>query len=144
MDKVCAVAFLDGSGSTTQEMVTDFLSECKGIMETFPDFKLTIGTFDTEVYSVLTYTPDNADEINDYSFIGGGGTAPSCCWEYMKEHEIMPHKLLLFTDGYVDDDWGDPDYCETLFIIHSNPRAKASHGVTVHYEPHKGVEEDYE
>ncbi len=134
-DKVCAMAFLDGSGSTTQEMVTDFLSECKGIMETFPDFELTIATFDTEVYGEKLFTPDNADEIENYEFIGGGGTAPSCCWNYMKEHEIMPHKCLLFTDGYVGDDWGDPDYCDTLFIIHSNPKAKASHGLTAHYEP---------
>ncbi len=134
LDKVTAVAFLDGSGSTTKEMITDFLSECKGIMDTFQDFELTIGTFDTEVYNVFVYTPDNSDDIVKYPFRGGGGTTPSCCWKYMEEHDIMPHKLLIFTDGYVGDDWGDPNFCDTLFIIHSNPGITASHGVTVHYE----------
>jgi predicted metal-dependent peptidase len=134
-EKVKAAAFLDGSASTTKEMVTDFLSECAGIISTFADFELIIGTFDTEVYNVMTFTPDNADEIYDYPFRGGGGTVPSCCWEYMKEHEIEPHRLLIFTDGYVDDDWGDEDFCDTLFIIHSNPRAKPSYGQVCYYEP---------
>ena len=135
MDKVVAMAFLDGSGSTTKEMVTDFLSECKGIMNTFRDFELTIATFDTKIYGVTVYTPDNTDEIDDYPFQGGGGTAPSCCWDYMKENEIKPHKILLFTDGYVGNDWGEEDYADTLFIIHSNPRVTAPYGQTCHYEP---------
>lgn len=132
-DKVTAVAFLDGSGSTTIEMVTEFLSECKGIMDTFADYELTVATFDTKIYNVVVYTPDNADEILSYEFYGGGGTQPLCCWDYLKEHDIVPDKILLFTDGYVGGDWGDPDYASTLFIVHSNPSAKASHGLTVHY-----------
>lgn len=132
MDRVVAVAFLDGSGSTTQEMVTDFLSECKGIVTTFRDFELTVGTFDTEVYNVVVYTPDNADEINHYEFHGGGGTQPSCCWQYLRAHHILPHRLLIFTDGLVDKDWGEPDYCDTLFIIHTH-RITAPYGATVHY-----------
>jgi predicted metal-dependent peptidase len=134
MDKVKAIAFLDGSGSTTREMVTDCLSECKGIMGTFPDFELTVATFDTKVYNVKLFTPENADEIDAYDFFGGGGTTPSCCWDYMKDHEMMPDKLLLFTDGHVGGDWGDPDYCDTLFIIHSNPRAVPSYGMVTYYE----------
>lgn len=134
LERVEAVALLDGSGSTTQEMITDFLSECHGVMTTFRDFKLTIMTFDTEVYNVVEYTPDNADEIVCYEFRGGGGTAPSCCWRYLRENDIVPHKLLVFTDGEVGNDWGDADYCDTLFIIHSNPRVIAPYGQTTHYE----------
>lgn len=106
MDKVVAVAFLDGSASTTQDMVTDFLAECKGILSTFRDFELTVGTFDTQVYNVVVYTPENADDIDHYGFYGGGGTAPSCCWDYMEANDIMPHKLIIFTDGWVENDWG--------------------------------------
>ena len=99
MEKVEAVAWLDGSGSTSKEMITDFLSECNGIMRTFRDFSLTIGTFDTAPYNVKTFTPANASDISRYEFIGGGGTAPSCCWDYMKENKLKPHVLLVFTDG---------------------------------------------
>lgn len=133
LDKVTAVAFIDGSGSTTQEMITDFLAECKGIMSTFRDFELTVGSFDVKVYNVKVYTPDNGDDIDKYQFYGGGGTMPSCCWEYMRTEEIVPHKLLIFTDGHVGDDWGDSDYADTLFIVHSNPQIKAPYGITVSY-----------
>lgn len=133
MDRVVAYAFLDGSGSTTQEMVTDFLSECKAIVTTFRDFELTVGSFDTEVYNVVVYTPENADEIDAYEFQGGGGTMPSCCWQYLRARDIVPHQLLVFSDGLVENDWGEPDYCDTLFIIHSND-ITAPYGVTIHYD----------
>jgi hypothetical protein len=34
------------------------------------------------------------------------------------------------------DSWGDPDYCETVFIIHSHydKGLQAPFGVTAHYE----------
>lgn len=135
LERVEAVACLDGSGSTTQEMITDFLSECAGIMGTFRDFKLTIMTFDTEVYNVVEFTPDNADAIVHYDFLGTGGTSPSCCWRYMQANDMLPHKLLMFTDGLVGNDWGVEGYCDTLFVIHSNPRIIAPYGQTTHYEP---------
>jgi predicted metal-dependent peptidase len=139
MDRVVAFAFLDGSSSTTQEMVTDFLSECKAIVTTFPDFELTIATFDTEVYNVVVYTPENADDIERYQFKGGGGTRLSCCWEYLHEHNIIPHQLLIFSDGLVDNDWGEPDYCDTLFIIHTYDII-APYGVTVSYARQVGAD----
>jgi predicted metal-dependent peptidase len=135
LDRVEAVACLDGSGSTTQAMITDFLSECQGIMSLFRDFKLTVMTFDTEVYNVVEFTPDNADDIVRYDFYGDGGTRPSCCWRYMRDHDILPHKLLIFTDGEVGSDWGEEGFSDTLFIIHSNPRIDAPYGQTTHYEP---------
>lgn len=133
LERVEAVACLDGSASTTVAMISDFLMECHGIMSTFRDFKLTVMTFDTEVYNVREFTPENADDIRCYEFYGGGGTDPGCCWRYLHEHRIQPHRLLVFTDGEVID-WGEPDYCDTLFIIHSNPLITAPYGQTTHYD----------
>ena len=133
--KVKAAIFMDASGSTTQEMISDFMSEVCGIVNTFRDFEITIGTFDTEVYNVVTLTPSNVDELYTYDFRGDGGTRPSCCWDYLAKNEIIPHRIILFTDGYVGDDWGDRDSgIETLFVIHSNPRTVAPYGKTCHYE----------
>jgi len=82
---------------------------------------------------VVVYTPENADEIDAYDFQGGGGTMPSCCWHYLRARDIVPHQLLVFSDGLVENDWGEPDYCDTLFIIHSND-ITAPYGVTIHYD----------
>jgi predicted metal-dependent peptidase len=131
-EKVSAVAALDGSASTTQEMITEFLSECRGVMQSFRDYELTVLTFDTEVYGVKTFTPYNMNEINSYKFTGGGGTRPSCVWDYLKENKIKPDRLLLFTDGEVGGDWGEKDYCSTLFVVHSNP-VVAPYGRTCAY-----------
>ena len=128
---VCAI---DASASTSAEMVTDFLSEIGGIMASFNDYVITVLCFDTKVYNVRTFTPQNAPDLAHYPLVGGGGTAPSCCWSYLQEHHLRPERLLVFTDGLVGDDWGEPDYVPTIFVIHSNPTITASHGLTCHFE----------
>ena len=52
----------------------------------------------------------------------------------MKENEIDPTQFVMFTDGYPCGSWGDPDYCDTVFIIHDNPTTEAPFGITAHYE----------
>jgi predicted metal-dependent peptidase len=129
----CAI---DCSGSETPEMIRDQLSEVKGIMMTFPAFKIWVITFDTKVYNFRTFTPENIDEIDNYPIDGGGGTLFPAIWNFMKDQGIEPHRLVVFTDGYPNgDDWGDPDYCDTLFVIHGNKRIKAPFGMTAYYEP---------
>jgi predicted metal-dependent peptidase len=128
---------LDVSGSMSDEMVRDILSEVKGIMETFPDFKLRVLQFDTKVYGFKEFTPHNLDDINDYERLAGGGTQFECVWEYWKKNDIEPHKGVLFTDGYPCGSWGDPEYCDMLFVIHGNGKKaniKAPFGQTAYYE----------
>ena len=55
----------------------------------------------------------------------------------MKEEGIQPKKLVMFTDGYPWDSWGDEAYCDTLFIIHGSEAGRhpvAPFGITVPYE----------
>jgi predicted metal-dependent peptidase len=68
--------------------------------------------------------------------MGGGGTDFMCNWTYMEQEGIAPKKFLMFTDGYAWDSWGDPDYCDTVFVIHSHhdKNLQAPFGVTAHYE----------
>jgi predicted metal-dependent peptidase len=109
---------IDMSGSITDEMAKDFLSEIKGIMDEYKDFKLKLWCFDTSIYNYAEFTGDNADEIMDYKPKGGGGTDFEANWEFMKEEGIEPKKFIMFTDGYPCGSWGDENYCDTLFVIH--------------------------
>lgn len=132
---------LDVSGSMSDEMVRDIMSEVKGIMQTFPDFKLRVWQFDTKVVGFKEFTPHNIDEINDYERLAGGGTMFECNWEFMKQNDIEPHRFVMFTDGYPCGSWGDPEYCDTLFVIHGNTKIKAPFGMTAYYEaPEKMAE----
>jgi predicted metal-dependent peptidase len=109
---------IDMSGSISDRQANDFISEVKGIMDEYVDFKLNLWCFDTEVYNYAEFSGDNADEIMDYKVKGGGGTDFVANWEFMKDKGIEPKRFIMFTDGYPCGDWGDEDYCETLFVIH--------------------------
>ena len=125
---------IDMSGSISDKMAMDFLSEVKGIMDEYKDFKLDLWCFDTEIYGYHRFTGDTADEIMDYKCQGGGGTAFEANWDFMKEEGIEPKKFIMFTDGYPCGTWGDEDYCDTIFIVHGNDAIIAPFGQTAHYK----------
>jgi predicted metal-dependent peptidase len=125
---------IDMSGSIGQEDATVFLSEVKGIMDQYQDFALDIWCFDTDIYNHQRITHDNGEDLLSYEPMGGGGTDFMANWEFMKELGLQPKKFIMFTDGYPCGEWGDEDYCDTLFIVKGNTTAEAPFGQTVIYE----------
>jgi predicted metal-dependent peptidase len=130
---------LDMSGSIGSAQAADFLSEVKGIMEEFKDYRIKLWCFDTRVYNEQDFSADGGEDLMDYEIKGGGGTDFDANWNYMKDHDIQPKKFIMFTDGYPWNSWGDADYCDTVFIIHghSDKNLQAPFGVTAHYEEGK-------
>jgi predicted metal-dependent peptidase len=125
---------IDMSGSISERQGRDFISEVKGIMETFQDYRIHIGCFDTEVYNMQMYTADNLEDIADYKLAGGGGTDFDCFFDYFKKEEIEPKKLVVFTDGYPGGSWGDPNYCDTVWIIHGDKNPDPPFGTFALYD----------
>ena len=127
---------LDMSGSIGNPQAQDFLGEVKGIMEEYKDYKIKIWCFDTDVYNEQDFSADCGEDLLDYEIKGGGGTDFMCNWRYMHENDIQPKKFIMFTDGYAWDSWGEDDYCDTVFIIHSHhdKNLQAPFGQTAHYE----------
>jgi predicted metal-dependent peptidase len=107
-------------------------------MEQFGQYRIHIFTFDTNVYNYDVFTHEDGRDIREYEIIGGGGTDFMCCWNYMKENNIHPEQFIMFTDGMPWNSWGDPEYCDTLFLIHDEygrgAIPEAPFGVTVKYE----------
>jgi len=125
---------IDMSGSIGDEDATAFLSEIKGIMDQYEDFKINLWCFDTEIYNHKTITHDEAHELEEYEPQGGGGTDFEVNWTFMEENGIQPKKFIMFTDGYPCGGWGNEDYCDTIFIVKGNTAAEAPFGQTVIYE----------
>jgi len=125
---------IDMSGSIGQEDATVFLSEVKGIVDQYEDFKINLWCFDTEIYNHKEFSQDNSEELFEYEPQGGGGTDFAVNWEFMEENGIRPKKFIMFTDGYPCGSWGDEDYCDTIFIVKGNETAEAPFGQTVIYE----------
>jgi predicted metal-dependent peptidase len=125
---------IDMSGSIGDEDATAFLSEIKGIMDQYEDFRINLWCFDTEIYNWKQITHDEAHELEEYEPQGGGGTDFEVNWTFMEENGIQPKKFIMFTDGYPCGGWGDEDYCDTIFIVKGNEKAEAPFGQTVIYE----------
>ena len=130
---------IDTSGSISEKDLKDFLSEVKGIMESYDEYKIRVITWDTSVYNPEEFTSDNMSDITSYTPGGGGGTDPHCVWEWLKDNDIEPKKLIMFTD-FCFFGW-DPasvqDYCDTVWVIKGNPDAEPEFGVWAHYEEAK-------
>lgn len=126
---------LDTSGSIGDDQLMDFLGEVQSIMNQYNDYQIKVWCFDTKVYNLEEYSAHDGD-ITEYQAAGGGGTDFNANWEFMKEHGIEPKKFIMFTDGYPWGSWGDENYCDTVFIIHSNydKDLEAPFGTTAHYE----------
>ena len=125
---------IDASGSIDERMLRDFLAETQGIMDQFQSYKIHIFTFDTRVYNPAQYNSDNLDSICDYEVKGGGGTDFDAIYNYLKEEQIEPKRLVVFTDGYPFGSWGDENYADTVWIIHGNTTVVPPWGQYAYYE----------
>tara|TARA_E500000178_G_scaffold350132_1_gene408459 strand:+ start:7235 stop:8512 length:1278 start_codon:yes stop_codon:yes gene_type:complete len=136
MDTIDLCISIDMSGSIGNRQAQDFLSEIKGIMDEYKEYNIVLWCFDTKVYNEETFTADKGNDLLNYEIMGGGGTDFACNWTYMKEQNIIPKKFIMFTDGYPWGSWGEEDYCDTVFVIHSNQDKdlQAPFGLTTHYE----------
>ena len=127
---------IDTSGSITDNDLKIFLSEIKGIMESYDEYKIHVVGWDTQVHNSGIFTSENLEDIASFHPGGGGGTDPMCVWEKLIEDGIEPKKLIMFTD-YCFFGW-NPDqvanYCDTVWIIKGNPSAEPEFGVWAHYE----------
>lgn len=131
---------IDTSGSITNEDLRIFLSEVQGIMDSYDEYKVHIVTWDTAVHNPAEFSSDNMQSITEYEPGGGGGTDPHCVWEYLRENDIQPKKLIMFTD-YCFFGWRPQEvenYCDTVWIIKGNKDATPEFGVYAHYQENTG------
>ena len=128
---------IDASGSIDARMLKDFLSETQGIMDQFQSYRIHLMTFDTKVYNPVQYNSDNLDTMLDYAVEGGGGTDFDCIFEYLKEEQIEPKRLVVFTDGYPFGSWGDENYADTVWILHGTTTIVPPWGQYAYYEEEK-------
>ena len=133
-EEIDVVVTLDMSGSISNKQAQAFLGEVAGMMSSFDGYKVHIFCFDTKTYNPQDFSSDNMDLIEEYEPMGGGGTDFDCIFEYLKENAIDPKRLIVFTDGYPCGSWGDPNYCDTTWIIHGDPNPNPPFGTFALYD----------
>lgn len=125
---------IDASGSMSNTMLKDILSEVAGVMEQFQSYRIHVLSFDTSVYNPQQFDSDNLDSIAEYEISGGGGTDFDCVFDYFKENDINPLRHIMFTDGYPGGSWGDEAFCDTVFIMHGTTTIEPPFGQWAYYE----------
>lgn len=130
------VMALDASGSMVHA-IKDLLGETQGIMDTFPAYRIHVFTFDTKVYNPQQYDSENLGNMSDYKIKGGGGTDFQCIFRYLKDNNINPHRLVVFTDGYPCGSWGDENFADTLWILHGTNTITPPWGQYAYYSEEK-------
>jgi len=133
-EEIDVVVSLDMSGSISDKQATAFLGEIAGMMNSFDGYKVHVFCFDTSTYNPQDFDSENMDSIEEYEPQGGGGTDFDCIFDYLKENAIEPKRLIVFTDGYPCGSWGDPDYCDTTWIIHGDKNPNPPFGTYAIYD----------
>jgi len=104
----------DTSGSIDQDTLREIASEMLGALELYAERgtppTLQVLWCDTKVY------PQEIEDAEDLRPQGGGGTAFSPVFEWVKEHALQPAALVYTTDGYCSDFGPAPEY-PVLWIL---------------------------
>jgi predicted metal-dependent peptidase len=133
-EEIDVVVAIDMSGSISNRQAQAFLGEIGGMMDAFDGYKVHVFCFDTETYNPQDFTSENMDLIDGYEPQGGGGTDFDAIFDYLKSVGNVPKRLICFTDGYPCGSWGDPDYCDTTWIIHGDPDPNPPFGTFALYD----------
>jgi predicted metal-dependent peptidase len=113
--QVHILTYIDVSGSIDEELLTDFMSEVNGAINSVESVKGEAYCFDTRLH----YVCDIENIATEFKLIGGGGTSFECIFkhieEYRKEHPCDTILPIILTDGYASLD--HPPTSPLLWVI---------------------------
>ena len=92
---------MDTSGSIDSEILSQFF---KQVQDIFKYYKITgkVIFWDTEVSSIEPFKDEK--QFLTVKPTGGGGTKPTCVYDYIRENNIKPMVIMMLTDGIFFDD----------------------------------------
>lgn len=98
------VVAIDTSGSIDNEQISEFASELASICETCNPDKVRVLWWDTKVHGEQVFEGNYNDIAKMLKPKGGGGTHVGCVNDYIIKSSINAEVLVVFTDGYVEND----------------------------------------
>ena len=99
-EKLSVAVFCDTSGSIADEDITDFKSECVGILNAFDNVEMIFGYCDAVVQDVYELNSGEDDKLVYSKAKGGGGTDMREIFKWIKKNEKKPDVVVVLTDGY--------------------------------------------
>lgn len=122
----------DTSGSIGQKELTIFATELQSICNTITPDLIRLLWWDYEVCSEQIFKPDQYEDISKILKVeGGGGTRLSCVSEYIIKEQIKTDAIIVFTDGWVEQDIQWNMSTPTLYIVNGRDDFKGTTGSRV-------------
>ena len=122
----------DTSGSIGQKELTIFATELQSICNTITPDLIRLLWWDYEVCSEQIFRPDQYEDISKILKVeGGGGTRLSCVSEYIIKEQIKTDAIIVFTDGWVEQDIQWNMSTPTLYIVNGRDDFEGTTGSRV-------------
>lgn len=122
------MAWIDTSGSMSQEYLMKCLNEVYAVALAKKPMKFVIVQFDTRIADIQEFTSigDMKRRFKSYSLKGGGGTNVKPCFDMLvedKKYSRRPAELvMIFTDGYLEQYKRNPRTMRNLcWVVVDNP-----------------------
>lgn len=123
---------VDTSGSISQVQLQRALTEIMCACETVRPEIVDVIYWDSRVAAHEVYEGDAVQTLAQTTKPkGGGGTRVTSMREYMEREDIKPEATIVFTDGYVEPDWGGQWPGPVLWAI-STKGMRAPSGVSLY------------
>lgn len=107
----------DTSGSISDDLLSMVGAEIASICETCMPERMRVLWWDTKVHGEQVFE-DNYDGIASMlKPMGGGGTKLSCVSDYVRDNEMNPAFMVVFTDGYVEHNVEWNVSCPVLWLL---------------------------
>lgn len=112
------VIAIDTSGSIGQREIAEFAAELASICETVTPECVRVLWWDTMVHGEQRFEEGQFGQIATLlKPLGGGGTRVGCVNDYINEHNINADCIIVFTDGYVEDEFNWDVSTPTLWMV---------------------------
>ena len=115
------IVAIDTSGSIGGKELTEFATELASICDLVSPDVVRIIWWDADVHGEQVFKPDQYQNIASLlKPLGGGGTEVSCVSKYINEKKLSAEAVIVFTDGYVENniEWNITP--PTLWMITQN------------------------
>jgi predicted metal-dependent peptidase len=111
------IAWIDTSGSISEEDLKKFMGELVGITRCFKNVDLTVGVCDCAIHGVFTFRNATVgDVMNKIKLKGGGGTSHVPVFKWLKKERPNAKFVICFTDGYTEFPTKKPSI-DTLWVV---------------------------
>jgi predicted metal-dependent peptidase len=114
------VVAIDTSGSIGEKELNEFASELVSICEAVSPEAVRVLWWDTKVHGEQLFKDNYTNIASMLKPLGGGGTKVSCVSEYINKKKVNAECVLVFTDGYLENDVQWQISAPTLWMVTQN------------------------